>query len=141
MDKEPWLTFSLEDTVYALPVKHIREVSPWARPEPVPAAPHMVEGIINSRGEIVTVVEARTMLGLESVEADDDTRIMTLELPGETIGLTVDKVREITQLAKEEIEPPHTPQAAILGTRQVDDILVVALDIGYISDLSAREGK
>jgi len=141
MDKEPWLTFSLEDTVYALPVKQIREVSPWHCPEPVPSSPEVVEGIINSRGEIVTVVNARRMLGLEAIEADDDTRIMTLELPGETIGLTVDRVREITQLDESEIEPPHTPQAAIKGTRQVDDVLVVALNINYISDLSSREGK
>ena len=141
MDKQPWLTFSLEDTLYALPVKDIREVSPWSRPEPVPAAPQMVEGIINSRGEIVTVVDARLLLGLPATDADEDSRTMTLELPGETIGLTVDRVGEIAQLDERDIEQPHTPQAAIPATVQVDDELVVALDISYLRELSAREGK
>lgn len=141
MDKQPWLTFSLDDTVYALPVKQIREVSPWHKPEPVPSSPEMVEGIINSRGEIVTVVCARTMLGLAPASRDDDTRIMTLELPGETVGLTVDRVREITEMADEEIEPVTTPQAAIYGTCQIGDILVVALDISYIGGLSAGGDK
>lgn len=141
MDTQPWLTFSLDDTVYCIPVSNIREVTPWLRPEPVPAAPAMVEGIINLRGDIVTVICGRRMLGLADIAADDETRIMTLELKREVIGLTVDRVREIIELNGSDIEPPPAPQPAILGTCQVGDILVVALDINYLSGLSEGEFK
>ncbi len=137
MESRPWLTFSLDDTVYCLPVHQIREVTPWHRPEPVPSAPGIVEGIINLRGDIVTVVDGRALLGLAETEPGDDTRIMTLELPGETLGLTVDNVREIIDVDPAQIEPPPHAQPAILGTVQMDDMLVVALDTAYLSELSA----
>ena len=141
MDKQPWLTFSLEDTLYALPVKDIREVSPWSRPEPVPAARRWWKASLIPVGKSSLLLMPVYCLVCPATDADEDSRTMTLELPGETIGLTVDRVGEIAQLDERDIEQPHTPQAAIPATVQVDDELVVALDISYLRELSAKEGK
>lgn len=141
MQTQPWLTFSLDETLYCIPVSHIREVSPWSRPEPVPAAPAIVEGIINQRGDIVTVISGRRLLALDEAQSDDDTRIMTLELGQEVIGMTVDRVREIIELKESDIEPPPTPQAVLQGTCQVGEELVVALDVNYLAGLSAGGDK
>lgn len=132
----PWLTFALEETLYCLPVARIREVVPWLKPEPVPAAPGVVEGVINLRGDIVTVVNGRLLLGLEEVPANGDSRILTLDLGRETLGLTVDSVSEIIELKASDIEPPPQALPALLGSCQVGTELVVALSMHFLRQLA-----
>ncbi|TGG94925.1 chemotaxis protein CheW [Natronospirillum operosum] len=101
-----WMTFRLAEEVYGLDVMNIKEVLRYTDIAPVPGAPDYVLGIINLRGNVVTVIDARTRFGLPSAEVTDDTRIVVIETEVETIGIMVDSVSEVIYLKDSEIEPP-----------------------------------
>ncbi|MCA6059218.1 chemotaxis protein CheW [Thalassolituus sp. ST750PaO-4] len=140
MNAQKWLTFRLDETCYCLPVRQVREVAHFQPPEPVPGAPAVVSGIINQRGDVVTVLDGRALLGLAAQEATDDSRIMTLELEHEVVGMVIDQVQEIIELNESDIEPPAQTQALILGTYQQGEELLVALNADQLGKLPEADG-
>ena len=99
-----WLTFILGDEKYAVKVMQVQEVLRHTPIAPVPGAPMEVLGIINLRGNVVTVVELRKKFNMPSIENDDFTRIMMMDVQGHIMGVLVDKVKEVVYLKDSEIE-------------------------------------
>jgi len=73
------VTFRLKDETYGINVMQVQEVLRVAEIAPVPGAPHYVLGIINLRGNVVTVIDTRVRFGLPSAEIDDLSRIIVIE--------------------------------------------------------------
>lgn len=126
---EQWVTFNLDTERYCVPVSQVKEIISWQDVEPVPGAPDIVEGIINLRGDIITVVNGRTLLKLPSKEADDETRIMTLEVEQESIGLVIDQVHEIVRFNADNIDPPAMENPLLFGTIKLNEHLLIVLKI------------
>ena len=75
-----YVTFRLDDETYGINVMQIQEVLRYSEIAPVPGAPHYVLGIINLRGNVVTVIDTRTRFGLMRSDISDHTRRVVLEL-------------------------------------------------------------
>ena len=71
---------------------------------PVPGAPHYVIGIINLRGNVVSVIDARIRFGLSTIERTEMTRIIVIEAQQQIIGILVDSVAEVLDIKMSEIE-------------------------------------
>lgn len=71
---------------------------------PVPGAPPYVLGIINLRGNVVTVIDTRLRFGLSQTETNDQTRIVIIETENQVVGILVDAVAEVVYLRQSEIE-------------------------------------
>lgn len=99
-----YVTFRLDDETYGINVMQIQEVLRYSEIAPVPGAPHYVLGIINLRGNVVTVIDTRTRFGLMRSDITDQTRIVVLELEGQVVGVLVDSVAEVVYLKESEIE-------------------------------------
>jgi purine-binding chemotaxis protein CheW len=99
-----WVTFRLDDEVYGINVMQVQEVLRMTEIAPVPGAPDYVLGIINLRGNVVTVLDTRTRFGLPPHETDDATRIVIIETDGHIVGILVDSVAEVVNLRASEIE-------------------------------------
>lgn len=93
-----WLTFILGDEKYAVKVVQVQEVLRYTPIAPVPGAGMEVLGIINLRGNVVTVIELRNKFNMPSIEIDDATRIMMMDIQGHIIGVLVDSVSEVIDL-------------------------------------------
>lgn len=103
-----WVTFRLEDETYGINVMQVREVLRYNEIAPVPGAPHFVLGIINLRGNVVTVIDTRERFGLPTSEVTDNTRIVIIEAEDQVVGIMVDAVAEVVYLRASEIETaPH----------------------------------
>ena len=70
-----WVTFRLGEEIYGIDVLQVQEVLRITEISPVPGAPHYVLGIINLRGNVVTVIDARNRFGLPPKETDDASRL------------------------------------------------------------------
>ncbi len=103
-----WVTFRLEDETYGINVMQVREVLRYVEIAPVPGAAEHVLGITNLRGNVVTVIDARTRFGLPKAPITESTRIIVIELKSQLIGVLVDSVVEVVDLKTSEIE--KTPQ-------------------------------
>ncbi|MFL0798884.1 MAG: chemotaxis protein CheW [Agarilytica sp.] len=129
-----WVNFKIAGEDYCLTVDDIQEILNYEAPTPVPGAVPEVNGILNVRGEIVTVLSGRTLLDLESKEPDDSWRIITMQSQGVYYGLIVDAVNEMIEINMDKLEnAPNTGSAStselIMGTYHHKDRLIIALDL------------
>ena len=98
------VTFRLDDEIYGINVMLVQEVLRVTDIAPVPGAPGYVVGIINLRGNVVTVIDTRMRFGLSPREMDDATRIVIIEAEKQTVGMVVDSVSEVVNIYSNEIE-------------------------------------
>ena len=98
------VTFTLEEETYGINVMQVQEVLREIEVAPVPGAPHYVLGIINLRGSVVSVIDARMRFGLAVKESTDLTRIIVIEVQQHIIGILVDSVAEVVDIKRSEIE-------------------------------------
>ncbi|NLS13251.1 chemotaxis protein CheW [Vibrio sp. SM6] len=122
-----WVTFQLEEETYGINVMQVREVLRYTEIAPVPGAPDYVLGIINLRGNVVTVIDTRARFGLVEGEVTDNTRIIVIESERQVIGILVDSVAEVVYLRTSEIDT--TPS---VGTDESSK---------FIQGVSNRDGK
>lgn len=99
-----WVTFQLEDETYGINVMQVREVLRYTEIAPVPGAPDYVLGIINLRGNVVTVIDTRSRFGLVQGEVTDNTRVIVIEAESQVIGIMVNSVAEVVYLKTSEID-------------------------------------
>jgi purine-binding chemotaxis protein CheW len=132
-----WVTFRLENEKYGINVMQVQEVLRVTEIAPVPGAPSYVLGIINLRGNVVTVIDTRSRFGLASAEMDDSTRIVIIEADEQVVGILVDSVAEVVDLKASEIETaPNvgTEESAkfIQGVASHDDELLILVDLNKL---------
>ena len=99
-----WVTFRLGNETYGINVMQVQEVLRYTDIAPVPGAPIYVLGIINLRGNVVTVIDTCQRFGLPPIEVTDNTRIVIIEADSQVIGILVDSVAEVVYLRSSEIE-------------------------------------
>jgi purine-binding chemotaxis protein CheW len=129
-----WVTFRLSDEKYGINVMMVREVLKNTELAPVPGAPYYVLGIINLRGNVVTVIDTRTRFGLPLHKPDEATRIVIVEREGLVVGMMVDSVAEVANLRESQIEfAPNVgnDESAryIQGVSNQDDELLILIDL------------
>jgi len=132
-----WVTFHLENEKYGIKVMQVQEVLRMTEIAPVPGAPHYVLGIINLRGNVVTVIDTRRRFGLPDAEADDETRIVIIEADNNVVGILVDSVAEVVDLRTSEIETaPNVgndeSSKYIQGVSSRDDELLILVDVNKL---------
>ncbi len=137
-----YLTFTLSDEAYGVPVLKVREIITMLPITSVPQMPPHVKGVINLRGKVIPVIDLRTKLGLINFAASENNCIVVVQLPargGElrNIGLIVDAVEEVTNVAAEDIEPPPDFGGSVgveylLGMAKVKGVVKSLLDIDRV---------
>ena len=90
-------------TLFGVPITHILEIVGSARPQPVPLAPGFVGGLVHYRGDVLTTVSLRHLLGLPPKDGPQD--ILVLESSGGCFGLLVDSVGEVLTVSSADYEP------------------------------------
>ncbi|MEZ8653347.1 chemotaxis protein CheW [Vibrio splendidus] len=132
-----WVTFQLEEETYGINVMQVREVLRYSEIAPVPGAPDYVLGIINLRGNVVTVIDTRSRFGLMQGEIADNTRIIVIESERQVIGILVDSVAEVVYLRSSEIDTTPsvgTDESAkfIQGVSNRDGKLLILVDLNKL---------
>jgi purine-binding chemotaxis protein CheW len=140
-----WVTFYLDKERYGVNVMQVQEVLRFTEITPVPGAPAYVMGIINLRGNVVTVIDTRQRFMLGPKEVDDATRIVIMEAEGQVIGILVDSVAEVVELRASEIESaPNVGNEEnarfIQGVSSLDGELLILIDLNKLfTDAQKRE--
>ncbi|OUR73241.1 chemotaxis protein CheW [Methylophaga sp. 41_12_T18] len=132
-----WVTCQLEDEVYGINVMQVQEVLRLTEIAPVPGAPDYVIGIINLRGNVVTVIDTRRRFGLPQTENDDSSRIIIIEANNNVIGMLVDSVAEVVYLHQSEIDTAPNVSSDdssrfIQGVSSRDKQLLILIDVNKL---------
>ena len=121
----------LGQALFGVPIKHILEIVGSARPQPVPLAPVFVGGLIHYRGDVLTTVSLRQLLGMPPKEGAQAT--LVLENSGGCFGLLVDSVGEVLTVSSTDYEPnpsilDERRRTLFAGAYKPKDSLLVMLD-------------
>ncbi len=105
-----YLTFSLGDEVFALDIRCVREIIQHSAMTVVPLMPEFVRGVINLRGAVVPVIDLQSRLGRPRADIGKKTCVIIFDVGPEgdkvELGLLVDAVSEVIDIAPAAIEPP-----------------------------------
>ena len=129
-----WVSFMLDEDTYAVDVMKIREVLRPLEITPVAGSQYFVLGVINLRGNVVTVIDARRRFNLPANEATNDVRIILIELKEDIVGVLVDRVGEVLQVGPSQIESATNVTSGemsvnIQGVINCGDELVKIIDV------------
>lgn len=129
------LTFLIAGEQYAVDIEKIVEIVRPRSTTRIPNADASIVGIVSLRGTIVTIVDVRAQLRhAPMTEETDDTRVVVVELRGEMLGFTVDRVLRVVKVVESSIEPHPIVHAseqheAIRGVFRVANALTILLDL------------
>jgi purine-binding chemotaxis protein CheW len=140
LDMIKHVSFKLANETYALNAAKVNEVLRYTEITPVPGSAHFILGIINLRGNVVTVIDARIVFGMPDVEQTQSSRIIVVEIEDFVVGILVDRVAEVIDLNKNMIEiAPATSQDPstkfITGLFNSDDQLIILVDFSRVIEL------
>jgi len=143
---QQFLTFVLSDEVYGIGILHIREIIEYANLTVVPLMPDFISGVINLRGNVVPVVNLARRFGQQPKDIGKRTSIVIIDIKGSDeesveVGIVVDIVNEVIELADSEIAAPPTFGAKIRadfiqGMGKIDDKLMVLLDVNHVLSIN-----
>lgn len=109
-DQHQYLTFVLGREIYGLRILGIREILEYQAPTEVPMMPLCIRGVVNLRGAAVPVVDLCARFGKPSSPLTKKTCIVIVEVPNgkrsHVVGVLVDAVNEVLEIAQSDIEPP-----------------------------------
>jgi purine-binding chemotaxis protein CheW len=129
-----YLVFTTNNQEFGFPAIRILEISSVLDTTPIPNSPHYIQGIVNLRGKLTSVIDFRTKFGFEPKPKDDDTRIVMVEYEGYTIGVMVDRVEEVIKIPENMVQKiPESTSASIseeyiTGIGMLEKRLIVLLD-------------
>jgi purine-binding chemotaxis protein CheW len=134
IEQDQYLIFTAMGQEFGIQAMRVKEISAMIAITKVPNAPSYIEGILNLRGRLVSIINFRKKFGFERKEQDEDTRIVIVEHGGFPIGIMVDNVEEVIRIANENVQ--ELPEAAITttsaeyltGVGMLDRRLIVLLD-------------
>lgn len=137
-----YLTFALGREEYGLEILKVREIIGFMEITAVPRTPAYVKGVINLRGQVISVVDLRAKFAMPSAEKTDETCIIVVEInTGDgtklSTGIIVDRVSEVLNIAEESIEPAPEFGASvdtrfILGMGKIEQSVKMLLDIDRV---------
>lgn len=136
-----YLTFKLEDEVFALDILQVREVLDFAKVTKVPRTPDFMRGVINLRGNVVPVIDMRLKFGMSITEKTVNTCVIIVEVAvdGEktVLGALADSVQEVVDLEPDQIEPApkigtRLKTEFIKGMGRRNDQFIIILDIDKV---------
>jgi purine-binding chemotaxis protein CheW len=127
-------SFYVGEALCGMDILKVQEINKLIEMTRVPQAPQYVLGILNLRGEIVTIIDLGKKLGLKSTEMSDKTRNIIVNSNGEHIGLMVEQISDVIQVEWEKVEasPANIGEVQgryFTGVFKTEDSLIGILDV------------
>ncbi len=120
------VTFKVGGQEFAFNIFQVERILRYEAPSPLPKAPDFLEGVLQYQGTAIPLIDLRKRLGV-AAPLREETRTIVFEWDGGKIGVVVDAVMEVMQVAASEIAPPPS--------------LVKGLAAEYINGLVVKDGR
>ena len=104
--KDKYLTFYIGKESYGIEIRHVKEIIVMQEITEVPDMPKSIIGVINLRGNVISVIDFRKFFNLDTREYDDRTSIIVVEINNTSVGLVVDTVNEVVDIPEKNTDPP-----------------------------------
>ncbi len=144
--EEQYATFYVGNLLLGVDIRQVQEINRQLDVTNVPQAPDCVRGVINLRGEVTTVIDLRTILGMEQAEVTRTSRNLIVNSNGESVGFLVDRISDILTLRNDQIGPPPTnidgvQGRYIFGVHTLEKEILVLLNVEEALAVRAGEAQ
>ncbi|MBU0633639.1 MAG: chemotaxis protein CheW [Candidatus Omnitrophica bacterium] len=132
------VVFMVGEEEFGVEINQVREIVKLVSITRMPKAPVFIEGVVNLRGQIITVIDLAKRLDLPSKGRTETSRIMVVEVGGNTVGMIVDSVSEVLRLTPDAIEATpaliesEVHEQYLRGVGKIDDRLLILLDLNEV---------
>ncbi|NJD76772.1 MAG: chemotaxis protein CheW [Candidatus Methanoperedens sp.] len=132
------VVFTIGSEEFGVEIMNVQEIIRMTNITRIPQAPGYIRGIINLRGRIIVVINLNVIMGMESKEQDENTRIIVASIGDTVMGFVVDSVSEVIRLPEKNVEPAPAVIASRIGTEYVlgvgklDNRLLILLNLGKV---------
>ncbi len=140
-EQSQYLTFSLQNELFAIGILHIKEILEYGSLTPVPLMPAFIRGVINLRGAVVPVIDLAARFGGGQSQLNKRSCIVIVEINAQaqqqSIGILVDSVSEVLEIPPVDVEPAPSfgvriRSDFISGMGKVNDKFVIILDVDHV---------
>lgn len=134
MSSEQLVVFQLATAEYAIPISQVKEIIRYNGATKIPTTPEYMEGIINLRGKVISVVDLSGKFALPT-EKGVAKQALIIEVAGREVGLVVDEVTEVIRLEETEVEAANDlaqSNVFIKAIGKVDKRLLIILDLSNL---------
>lgn len=129
------VVFRVGEDYLSCPISQIREIIRLEGITPVPSTPEVIRGIINRRGDIVTIVDLPKLLDINVHLESDDSQLMILYSEDEDLGVLTSEVVEIPTVETSDIDPPNTALSSPLKYKYLKGILKRDNRLIFLTDI------
>jgi len=142
-----YLSFTLGQEEYGVEILKVQEIRGYEEPTHIANAPAFIKGVVNLRGIIVPIVDMRIKFKLGSVEYNQFTVVIILNVADRVVGMVVDSVSDVITLTAEQTRPAPDFSSTfdteyIIGLGTVEDRMLILVDIEKLmsgSDMALME--
>lgn len=129
-----YLTFRLDQEEYGIDILKVQEIRGYEKPTRIANAPGFIKGVVNLRGTIVPIIDMRLKFNCAQAEYNSFTVVIILNLRNRIVGIVVDSVSDVMELAPENVRPAPEIDAsidssAVTGLGSVGERMLILLDI------------
>ena len=129
--------FQVGREAFGVPISQVREIVRVPEITAVPDAPEHVEGVMNLRGKIVSVVDMRKRFGEREPQRSSKNRVVVAEVDGKLVGLIVDSASEVLKLAPQDVAPvpgmfQEGEREYVTGVGKLGGRLILLLDLSKV---------
>jgi len=133
-ERQEFLSFTLGKEEYGIEILKVQEIRSYEEPTTIANAPAFIKGVVNLRGIIVPIVDMRIKFNLGAADYNELTVVIVLNVAGRVVGMVVDGVSDVVQLAAEQIRPAPDFSSSfdmkyITGLGTVEDRMLILVDI------------
>jgi len=131
------VSFSVGEEDYGVNIETVKEVIKVKSVTRLPKTPSFVRGVINLRGDVIPIIDLREKLGLEQQDYTEMTRVIVVDIDEKSIGMAVDSVSNVINIAQDDIKPPPPlvsglSEDYLKGVGRVGDEIIILLNIDKI---------
>lgn len=126
--------FQLGNEEYGMDISQVREIIRVGAVTRIPQSPEHVDGLINLRGQITSIINLRRKLGMETRPSDDNSRIIIVDSGGSLVGILVDYVAEVKSLSMTQVDPVPDALSSVaeekfvIGVGKLTERLLILID-------------
>ncbi|MBI2683696.1 MAG: purine-binding chemotaxis protein CheW [Acidobacteriales bacterium] len=129
--------FRIGRETFGVPIDLVHEIVRVPEITPVPDSPDFIEGVINLRGKIISIVDLRKRFGEKQITANKKNRILVAEVQDKMVGLIVDAASEVLKLPDGQVDPPpnvfeESDVNYVTGVGKLSDRLIILVDLNKI---------
>ena len=129
--------FRIGRETFGVPIEMVHEIVRVPEITAVPDSPEYIEGVINLRGKIVSIVDLRKRFGEKQTTRNKKNRILVVEVDTKMVGLIVDAASEVLKMSHTHVEaPPNVFEEGelnyVTGVGKLNDRLIILIDLNKI---------